>query len=36
MNTNLKLLVAALVGAGAFALIGALVMQFLPSSSAMH
>ena len=36
MNTNLKLLVAALVGAGAFALIGALVMQFLPSNSAMN
>ncbi|TMO05453.1 efflux RND transporter periplasmic adaptor subunit [Pseudoalteromonas sp. S558] len=36
MNTNLKLLVAALVGAGAFGLIGGLVMQFLPSNSAMH
>ena len=36
MNTNLKLLVAALVGAGAFGLIGGLVMQFLPSNSAMN
>ncbi|WP_273047710.1 efflux RND transporter periplasmic adaptor subunit [Pseudoalteromonas sp.] len=33
MNTNLKLLVAALVAAGAFGLIGGLV---LPSNSAMH